>query len=407
MIEMGVPDVMNPIVSETYVELNECQKKIWDPERNEDVVVVIVSANGNEILMQKPMEEILDINRYTWASWAADVERTDCWSDGGADSVRQLNLVANARWSQKVENGTLANFGMYFYDSTAKEGWTPAGYDPSPFGFYPLPGPPKDVLQPVTVNEMADVFGEMNWIEDIIGDVSATPAAVSGENDPDDKAQQTAQEIQQLAQAAKERSQNMSKYHKRYWNDIGNLFVALLMANGGDMANPTLYKKSIKGKYYKKTLDLKQAYSKEGYKVKVGSKADKESDTLQSIQKMQVAIQQFPNNAPLLKIYKQKVLDWMGLTPQETKEVMDFEGQAVQDPTHWPPKPCVFTRRASARRLAGSSTRIITTYSDAVPSKDRPDTAKNSPKHSSKNFPTSRRIKTNHHINALLSNQRR
>ena len=100
------------------------------------------------------MEEILGVNMYTWASWAGDVERTDCWSDGGADSIRQLNLVANARWSQKVENGTLANFGMYFYDSTAKEGWTPVGYDPSPFGFYPLPGKPADVLQPVEIDEM-------------------------------------------------------------------------------------------------------------------------------------------------------------------------------------------------------------------------------------------------------------
>jgi len=72
----------------------------------------------------------------------------------------QLNLVANARWSQKVENGTLANFEMYFYDSTAKEGWTPTGYDPAPFCFYPLPGKPKDVLQPVQINEMGDVFNE-------------------------------------------------------------------------------------------------------------------------------------------------------------------------------------------------------------------------------------------------------
>ena len=102
--------------------------------------------------MQKPLEEILGINMFSWASWAGDTERTDVWSDGGADSVRGLNLVANARWSQKVENGTLANYGMNFYDSTAnREGWTPVGYDPAPFGFYPLPGPPKDVLQTVTI----------------------------------------------------------------------------------------------------------------------------------------------------------------------------------------------------------------------------------------------------------------
>ena len=42
---------------------------------------------------------------------------------------------------------------------------------------------------------------------------------------------------------------------------------------------------------------------------------------------MQLGVAQFPNNVPLNKIYKQKVLDWMGLTPEETKEVMSFDDQ--------------------------------------------------------------------------------
>src|SRR5205807_2211983 len=144
--------------------------------KKEDVVTVVVTGNGTEILMQKPMREILGVNRYTWASWAGDVERTDVYSDGGADSVRQLNLVANARWSQKVENGTLANFGMYFYDASVKEGWTPVGYDPAPFGFYAMPGDPNKILKPVTVPEMADVFEEMNWINQEIQGVSGATA---------------------------------------------------------------------------------------------------------------------------------------------------------------------------------------------------------------------------------------
>jgi hypothetical protein len=328
LTDMGVPDAQTPILGETYVELNEMQYKSWDETKKEDVIMVCVTANNTEILIDKPMCDILGVNIYTWASWAGDVERTDAWSDGGADSVRQLNLVANARWSQKVENGTLANFGMYFYDSTAKEGWTPTGYDPAPFGFYPLPGSPKEVLQPVQINEMGDVFGELNWIDETIQGVSGATATESGQNDPENK-DQTLGEIQLLADKAKARATNVSKYHKRYWEDIGNIFVALVMANGGEMAQPKLYKKSAKGKYYPKTLDLKKAYSKDGYKVKVGSKADKESDSLQTVQKMQLAITQFPNNIPLQKIYKQKLLDIMNLTPDETKEVMDFDDQAA------------------------------------------------------------------------------
>ena len=326
--EMGMPDVQSPILGETYVELNEMQYKSWDEAAQEDVIMVCVTANGTEILMDKPMRDILGVNIYTWASWAGDVERTDAWSDGGADSVRQLNLVANARWSQKVENGDLANYGMNFYDSTAKEGWTPVGYDPQPFGFYPLPGKPKEVLQNVQIDKMSEVFGEMGWIDSVIQGVTAT-ATATGQADPTDSsaAQQTAEEIKELANKAKERSKNVSKYHKRYWEDIGNIFVALVMANGKTMQQPTLHKKSAKGVYFKRTINLADTFSKEGYKVKVGSKADKESDSLQSIQKMQLAVQSFPQNAPLQKIFKQKILDWMGLTPDETKEVLSFEDQ--------------------------------------------------------------------------------
>jgi DNA-binding cell septation regulator SpoVG len=340
MNELGVPDVMNPVLGETYVELNECQQKVWDDAKKKDVVVVIVTGNGSEILMQKPLEDILGINVFSWASWAGDTERTDIWSDGGADSVRGLNLVANARWSQKVENGTLANYGMYFYDSTIKEGWSPVGYDPSPFGFYPLPGDPSKVLHPVQIAEMGDVFNELNFIDSEIQGVSGATAIENGDQDPNEGgAQQTAQEIQILAAKAKERAQNVSKYHKRYWEDIGNIFIALVMANGGTMQKPTLHKKGPSGKFYAKTLDLAKTFSNEGYKVKVGSKADKESDSLKTIQKMQVATAQFPNNIPLQKIQKQKTLDWLDLTPEETTEVMNFDDQMPQALPGAPPGP--------------------------------------------------------------------
>ncbi len=325
MIDMGVPDVQNPILGETYVELNEMQVKVWDDAAQEDVVMVVVTANSNEILMQNPMRDILGVNMFTWASWAGDVEAIDAWSDGGADSVRQMNLVANARWSQKVENGTLANYGMQFYDSTAKEGWTPVGYSPEPFGFYPIPGDPNKVLRRVDVPQMPDVFGELDWIDKEIHGVSGATAISEGEND--DSGDQTAKEIEILAAKAKERAQNVSKYHKRYWEDIGNIFVALVMANAANMEKPRLHKKSPKGVYFARELDLTKALSQEGYKVKVGSKADKESNSLEMIKKLNVATGLFPNNVPLKKIAKEKVLDWLNLTPDETKEVMDFDEQ--------------------------------------------------------------------------------
>lgn len=94
--------------------------------------------------MAKPLRDILGINEYTWVTWASDVERTDFWSDGMADVVRTPNQILNVYFSQMIENGVLRGYGMNFYDATAKEGWSPVGYTPSPFGFSPLPvSPPR------------------------------------------------------------------------------------------------------------------------------------------------------------------------------------------------------------------------------------------------------------------------
>jgi hypothetical protein len=65
LLDMGVPDVMLPMVGETYVELNELQVKVWDEAKQEDVVMVVVTGNSNEILMQKPMRDILGVNFFT------------------------------------------------------------------------------------------------------------------------------------------------------------------------------------------------------------------------------------------------------------------------------------------------------------------------------------------------------
>jgi hypothetical protein len=329
MQDMGVPDVMDPVLDETYVELNELQVKLWDEARQEDVVYVVVTGESNQILMQKPMEEILNVNFFTFCTWASDVERTDVWSDGLADVVRPMNQVANVRWSQKVENGTLANFGMQFYDATKNTEWSPAGFQPGPFNFFPLAGPPKEVLMRVEVPEMEDIYQEQAWIKERIEGSTSTTAIAKGE-EADGSGAQTLGEIQLLAQKAEAIAKGSSDDHKQYWQDIGDKFAKLVHANAESMNPVTLHKKNFKGEYYKKTLKLVAVKSDAGYKCKVSSKADKEADSLKQIQKLQIGVAQFPGNAPLQTIYQKKVLDWMGLQPEEAKEVMDFQAQMAQ-----------------------------------------------------------------------------
>jgi hypothetical protein len=46
--------VQNPILGETYGELNEMQVKVWD-EESRKMVTVVVTGQSNHILMQKPL----------------------------------------------------------------------------------------------------------------------------------------------------------------------------------------------------------------------------------------------------------------------------------------------------------------------------------------------------------------
>ena len=324
---LGVPDVMNPIVGETYVELNEHQIKVWDETKQEDVVHIVVTANGNQILMDKPLREILNVNFFTICSWASDVERTDFWSDGDGDVVRVPNQILNAYISQMITNGMLRGFGMNFYDATAKDGWTPQGYDPTPFGFYPLPGKPSDVLQHVDVPQLPERLNEMAFLKEMVQSATASTAPAEGDGSEGD---QTLGEIQILLQQANDRIKASSPFYKQYWLDIGEKFAAIVNANANMLEDTTLYKKSPSGKYWQKNLKASEMTSKKGYKCKVSSKADDEADSLKTINKLQTAAAEFAGNVPFEAIYKKRLLDWVEVSPEEEKEILDYAAQNPQ-----------------------------------------------------------------------------
>src|ERR1035441_1747440 len=161
---MGVPDMNMPMLGQTMIELKVHYVKIYDEEDKEDHIHVIVRSvgalggspggeisNGSEVLYGKPLKELLGVDFYPFVTWADDPERNDFYSDGVADIVRIPNQVLNVWFSQLVENRTLRNFGMHFFDSTKNENWSPQGWTPEPWGFYPLPGKPDDILQSVEI----------------------------------------------------------------------------------------------------------------------------------------------------------------------------------------------------------------------------------------------------------------
>jgi len=145
---LGVPDTLNPILGHTVVQLKVHYKKVWDENDQEDHIHVIVIADS-EILMAKPLKDILNIDFFPFVTWSDDPERNDHYPDAVADIARNPNKFLNSMISSLAENRTLRNMGMNYYDATANPDWVPQTFDPVPFGWYPLPGKPKEVFQKV------------------------------------------------------------------------------------------------------------------------------------------------------------------------------------------------------------------------------------------------------------------
>lgn len=323
MESMGAPEVMSPLLGETYVEMNEIQQKVWHEDTKEDVIHVIVTAEGKK-LMEKPLPELLGVNFFTFTSWTDDVEATDWNCDGVGDVVRVPNQIMNAYFSQLVENGILRGYGMNFYDASVKEGWSPVGYVPSPWGFYGLPGKPAEVLQHVEIPELSSHMEEMAMMKNMVQTATATPPIEKGESP---KGAQTKSEIELMVAKADERLKDLPKFARIHAKQLGHKFAGLVSANASKLKPVTLYKKGASGIYYENVLDPKVLEAPKGYNCVVTLKSEKEADSLKAIQKLKIARTEFPMNVPLQRIAKDRILSWLDLPPDEKREVMEFEDQ--------------------------------------------------------------------------------
>ncbi len=331
MRQMGVPDVDNPILGETYAELNEHYLKRWNEEEKEDQYWLIVTAEGRETLLEEKLENVIGKTKDNYwryhvplTMWADDVERTDVWSDGLADSVRMPNKILNSWFSQLVENRTLRNFGMNFYDAT-KEGFVPQIYDPTPFGWYPLPGKPADVYQRVDIPDLTESIDEMNFLINIVERASASTATQQGL--PTEK-KITLGEVQMTLAEAKERVKSSAVFYNESWLEFGEKYVKMLEAAEDLLDDVTLYKKGLSNnKIYARDLSPQDWRSKAGYSVRVLLKGDRDIEYSNKLQKFKVALVDMPDNQPLQEIYREKLVEFVELTPDEARRVLDFEKQ--------------------------------------------------------------------------------
>lgn len=323
--DMGVYDVENPAIGETYVEVREHYVKLWDEESKRLKIYLRVTAD-TECLLMKPLEDIFAINFFPFITWADDVEKTDIWSDGIADVVRTPNKVLNAWFSQMVENRTLRNYGMTFYDATASEKWVPQTYEPVPWGWYPTAGDPNKTTKRVDIPELSESLDEMNFV---IGMVERATASTATEKGVENKGDVTLGEVKLMLANSSQRIVSIAKFYRIARRELGEKWYKFMVANEKWIKPVELYKKSYKGKYYKEVAKAEDWKDAVGYVCKVMTSAEREQKNLEMLQKLQGVRSMFPNNKPLDQLLKKKALDMFELSPEEVEEILNYDEQSI------------------------------------------------------------------------------
>jgi hypothetical protein len=330
MSVMGVGDIDNPILGQTVVQLKAHYQKVWDLSDTQEHWHVIVKCD-NEILMAKPLLELMNIDFLPFVTWSDDPERNDHYPDGIADIARTPNKLLNAMISALAENRIMRNFGMNFYNSSI-EGFVPQSYQPTPFGWYGIPVPDggkiDDVFKAVQIPDMSESLDEMEYVKKMVETAVAANSTIQGETQQQNKV--TLGEVELAVGAAKERISSIAKFYMLAMKEKGDKWAKIMNANADKIDAITLYKKSHKGNIFSKTVTGKDWKSDTGYECRAVSTAEREKKNLESLSKLNAVKAQFPNNNAMNRIYGEKILQFGDLNSDQVKEVMDEESQNLQ-----------------------------------------------------------------------------
>jgi len=339
MADMGVSDTEDPVLGETYVELSmhfvfrEGEK--INGKEVDDQIFVYVEAEEQTILMKKPQEEIIGTtkdhywrNHFRYNTWGDDIDKQDFWSDGIADIVRVPNKVVNSWFSQLVENRTLRNFGMHYYDSSLKaDGFVPSTFNPVPWGWYPVPGKPQDVLQKVDIPDLSESLDEMAYVVEMTEKATGATATQQG---IETKAQTTLGEVQLAQGEAKARTAGMSKFYTNAWKQRATKFLKLVEAASDKLDAVKIYKEGKNtSDVYEREISPKDWMTKAGYRVKVWDQDEKKANDTDSLTKLNAVMLNMPDNPKLREVYQRKLLEFADLKPEEISEIMQFEEQKM------------------------------------------------------------------------------
>jgi len=318
--------------SDVLVELKEHYTYCWDEKKKTFIRTLIIWAVDQVELFQKPLKDVIGVEFYPFITWGDDIDISDFWSDGVADLIRVPNKLLNIWLSQMLENRTLRNYLMYWYDSSSPA-FVPQTYEPKPFGMYPSPGDPSKLIKPIEIPSISGTIEEMIFIRSIIERATAATAIEKGVAE---KKQITLGEVELLAGKSAERIIGMAKAYRKAWKQFAEKWFEILEANVSAVKTVKLYKESYTGKVFEKEIKASDWKSKAGYKVKVLSSSEQETEKLTALRKWMALRTQFPDNLALQRIAQRRILEAMDLTPDELKEVKEFEKRPAISPITLP-----------------------------------------------------------------------
>ena len=93
-----------------------------------------------------------------------------------------------------------------------------------------------------------------------------------------------------------------------------------------------LYKKSYRGSYFEKEVFKKDWYSEKGYKERVLSSSEQETEKATALNKLMIIKNQYPDSAAIQKMVRKRMLEIFDLTPDEIKEIEEEEKMKAEAP---------------------------------------------------------------------------
>ena len=355
---LGVNSTDFPLFAAGDVIVNLCEHftNVWDTRKKEFERRVIVYADDQTDLMNESLVDALGVDFYPFVTWAEDIETSDFFSDGPADLVRVPNKVLNIWFSQMVENRTLRNFQMHWYDATI-QGYKPQTYEPGPGRMLPAPGDPNKTILPVEVSGLDDTF---NAIEFITGMIERGTAATAIEKGESSEGTTTLGEVQILVGKAMERTLALAKFYRRSWQELAMKWYRIMDANQGKKV--TLYKLSREGKIWPKAVYPSDWKSKAGFKAFARSGSEQEADALKTVQKFQFVMTQYPQNQSLRRIAQRRMLEVVDLTPEEIREIVEEEkrNQMMLEQQAAQQQQLMAAQTANETAQAGAATQEVT-----------------------------------------------